>query len=69
MVLNMMALIVLGKYIERKLGSIKYGLYFIGISVLDALIISLIYPNNMSAGASGGIFGVIGVAFVMKLMK
>lgn len=58
---NMLVLYLLGDNLERALGPIKYLLLYL-LSGLLANIISLFWNlgnNNVSAGASGAIFGVI----------
>lgn len=67
MIMNMIALLVAGKYIEKKYGSINYALLFHSIAIVDAIVVSLIFPSE-SVGASAGIFAVIGV-FVILLIK
>lgn len=67
MIMNMIALLVAGKYIEKKYGSIKYALLFHMVAIVDAIIVSLIFPSE-SVGASAGIFAVIGI-FVILLSK
>lgn len=67
MIMNMVALLVSGKYIEKKYGSMWYVLFFHVTAIADAIIVSLIFPSE-SVGASAGIFAVIGV-FVVLLFK
>lgn len=61
---NMLLLFVLGDNLERALGKIKYGVFYL-VCGIGANIVSL-YANlrsgdyAVSAGASGAIFGVIG---------
>lgn len=40
------------------------------IAIIDAVVIvGFLFTNSVSVGASGGIFGVIGIAFVMFMRK
>lgn len=69
MVMNLAALLVAGKCVEKRLGGIHYLLAFNLIAILDAVIVGFIYTERNSVGASGGIFGVIGIALVMCIRK
>lgn len=61
---NMIMLICLGSYLERALGSIKYVIFYLAVSVGSSLVSlgHMVYTGDIavSAGASGAIFGVIG---------
>ena len=69
MVMNLAALLVVGKCVEKRLGGIHYLLVFNLIAILDAVIVCFIYTERNSVGASGGIFGIIGIAIVMCIKK
>lgn len=69
MVMNLAALLVAGKYVEKQLGSTRYLSVFNLIAILDAVIVCFIYTERNSVGASGGIFGIIGIALVMCIKK
>lgn len=61
---NMLVLFMLGDNMERALGHIKYIIFYL-ICGIGANIVSLYYyagkaSQNVSAGASGAIFGVVG---------
>lgn len=61
---NMLILFILGDYMERALGHIKYLIFYL-ICGLGANAVSLVFNLNqgeavVSAGASGAIFGVVG---------
>ena len=62
MVFNMVALICVGRYIEKKIGSIMYALWFNIIAMVDAIMVCMIFPGEVSVGASAGIFGILGMA-------
>ena len=66
---NMVALMFSGKAIEKKIGFIKSILLFHIIAVIDAIIMCLIFPDSTSVGASGGIFGFIGIISASKLFN
>lgn len=50
MVMNMLALMIAGKYVEKKYGSIWYVLFFHAAAKIDAVITSLIFTDE-SVGA------------------
>ena len=68
MVMNMAALLVAGKYIEKKYGSLWYLVFFNMIAIVDAIIVSLIFSGE-SVGASAGIFATIGVLVILLYKK
>jgi membrane associated rhomboid family serine protease len=62
---NMYALYILGTLLEPAIGRIRFGLiYFIALisGSVGALIVS---PNQLTAGASGAVFGLMGAAVVI----
>lgn len=62
--MNMYSLYILGKIVEKFYGRIKYiFIYF--VSGICASILSFIMTPQMSVGASGAIFGMLGATFVM----
>ena len=70
MVFNLAALLVIGKHVEKRLGSVKYLAVYHLITIIDVVVIEcFLFTNSVSVGASGGIFGVIGIAFVMYMRK
>lgn len=68
MVMNMAALLIAGKYIEKKYGSLWYLIFFHTIAIVDAIIVSLIFSDE-SVGASAGIFATIGVLVILLYKK
>jgi len=61
---NMYLLYLLGQMLEPAIGRVKFALvYFAGLlgGSAGALLLS---PNALSAGASGAVFGLMGLAFV-----
>ena len=70
MAFNLAALLVTGKYVEKRLGSVKYLTVYHLITIIDIVVIGgFLFTNSVFVGASGGIFGVIGIAFVMFMRK
>ena len=70
MVFNLSALLVVGKYVEKQLGFVKYLTVYHIIAIIDVVVMEgFLFTNSVSVGASGGIFGVIGIAFVMFMRK
>lgn len=69
MLFNVLALLFVGKAVEKKMGSLPYFLLYHAIVVVNAIIMCLIFPESVSVGASAGIFGMIGIVCVMKWKK
>lgn len=69
MAVNLAALLMVGKYVEKRLGSEVYASVFHVIAIVEAVIVTFFYTAGNSVGASAGIFGIIGIAFVMCLKK
>jgi membrane associated rhomboid family serine protease len=66
LLLNMFALYVLGTLIEPAIGTLRFlGIYFVALFAgsFGALVMS--DPNEVTVGASGAIFGLMGAAFVI----
>lgn len=68
MVMNMLALMIAGKYVEKKYGGRWYVLFFHAAAIFDAIITSIIFQSE-SVGASAGIFAVIGISAVLIFKK
>ncbi|MCQ2528410.1 MAG: rhomboid family intramembrane serine protease [Saccharofermentans sp.] len=66
---NLAALLVIGKNVEKKFGSATYIMVYHLITIIDAVIVSFIFTSSVFVGASGGIFGVIGIALIMCIKK
>lgn len=63
---NMYALVVLGRFVETALGKGRFlGVYL--FSTLTGGIMSFLFTPNVSVGASGAIFGLLGAIFMMAL--
>lgn len=67
LIFNMFALLFSGKVVEKKFGFFWCMLLFHIIAVIDAILMCLIFPDSTSVGASGGIFGLIGVTAALKI--
>ncbi|MGN0465645.1 MAG: rhomboid family intramembrane serine protease [Lachnospiraceae bacterium] len=61
---NMLFLFLIGSYLERVVGTIRYLILYFGAGVGSSLVSLLYYryqnDNVASAGASGALFGVVG---------
>lgn len=59
LIVNMYSLYIIGRQLETFLGKFKYLIVFLGSGVLGSLL-SVVLQPNVSAGASGAIFGLLG---------
>ena len=57
---NMYSLKILGTQLETFLGKGKFIVIYLVSGITGALLSCVIYPNSISAGASGAIFGLLG---------
>ncbi|MDP4090804.1 MAG: rhomboid family intramembrane serine protease [Bacillota bacterium] len=62
---NMLALLTVGFIVEEKIGSKKYALVFMGTGIFSALC--TMTHTHGAVGASGAIYGVIGVFMSMLI--
>ncbi len=69
MLFNVFTLLLAGKVVEKKIGSLLYLLLYHAIAIVNAIIMCLILPDSVSVGASAGIFGMIGIVCVLKWKK
>ena len=61
-ILNMVCLYFLGRILEQVIGHVRYLIiYFFAGIMANILTLFTATPNTISAGASGAIFGIIGV--------
>ncbi|MFC6179018.1 rhomboid family intramembrane serine protease [Weissella sagaensis] len=69
LVLNMITLYYLGRLLEQYVGSIKFILSYV-LALLTGSLTSMAFgsANTISAGASGAIFGLFGMIFVLGLL-
>jgi membrane associated rhomboid family serine protease len=62
---NMYALYILGQLLEPAVGSVRFGaIYFVSI-LAGSFGALLLQPTGLTVGASGGVFGLMGAAFVI----
>ena len=59
LLVNMYALFIIGRQLENFLGKFKYLIVFLGSGIIGSLL-SVVIHENISAGASGAIFGLLG---------
>jgi membrane associated rhomboid family serine protease len=62
-IFNMLALLMIGSVVERKMGSHEFLLFYFVCGILDNVLLTLLYPllgmNSAVLGASGAIFAVM----------
>lgn len=65
--MNMFVLWVIGSQLERALGRARFlGVYFVSLFA-GSLGVMVLSPTDATVGASGAIFGLMGVAFILVL--
>ena len=63
---NMFGLLIFGTYIEQSLSKVKYLFIYIISGLIGNLFTLILYPSYIiSYGASGALFGIIGVVVVI----
>ncbi|SCB95655.1 rhomboid family intramembrane serine protease [Weissella bombi] len=69
LVLNMITLYYLGRLLEQYFGSIKFSVSYL-LALLTGSLTSLAFGavNTISAGASGAIFGLFGMIFILGIL-
>jgi len=66
LLLNMVALYVLGTLVEPAIGTVRFlGIYFAALLAGSFGALLLSDPNQVTVGASGAVFGLMGAAFVI----
>lgn len=69
---NMFLLLVLGQLLEKAVGPVKFFAVYFGSGLMGAFVslfhMLLVGANDISAGASGAIFGIIGGLVVVVLV-
>jgi membrane associated rhomboid family serine protease len=63
--LNMYLLYVLGRMLEPAIGTLRYGLVYLAALMTGSLGTMILDPSTPAAGASGAIFGLMGLALVV----
>jgi rhomboid protease GluP len=66
---NMYALYILGSYAEGIYGTYRFLSYFILTGIVGNIATHFFYHDSMSVGASGAIFGLVGVLFASGFRK
>lgn len=66
---NVLALLYAGKVVEKKIGIWSYLILYHVIAVVNAILMSLIFRDSVSVGASASIFGMIGIVCVLNRKK
>ena len=69
LVLNLLALIMIGKQLERVIGSFNFAAFYIFTGLIASLTSVIWHVNTASAGASGAIFGMFGLFIGLLLSK
>lgn len=62
--MNMYSLYIIGKLVEKIYGKSRYLIIYISSGIFASLL-SYLFSNSMSVGASGAIFGVMGATLIM----
>jgi membrane associated rhomboid family serine protease len=66
LLLNMFALYILGTLLEPAIGTVRFlGIYFASLLAGSFGALLLSDPNEVTVGASGAVFGLMGAAFVI----
>jgi membrane associated rhomboid family serine protease len=60
--LNMFVLWIIGSQLERVVGAVRYLALYVTCLAAGSFAVMLASPNNLTAGASGAIFGLMGAA-------
>jgi membrane associated rhomboid family serine protease len=60
--MNMLALWLLGSQIERAIGGVRFAIVYFAALVAGSFGVMLLSPNQLTVGASGAIFGLLGLA-------
>jgi len=63
---NILFLVMFGLILEKNIGSIKFAIIYLITGLVGNLAQVLIGTNDFTLGASGAIFGIIGVMMIMQ---
>ena len=66
---NMFMLYSIGPQIQRIFGSIKYIIIYLISCVTSSVLSTIMNPNSISVGASGGIFGLMGALLAFAVVE
>lgn len=64
--LNMYSLYALGPFVERVYGKVRYTIIYFFAGIISSLF-SYMFSSDISVGASGAIFGLLGAALVFAI--
>ena len=62
--LNMYLLYQLGNMLEPAIGRVRFALTYLASLLGGSALVLLLSPNNLTVGASGAVFGLMGVAAI-----
>ena len=65
LMLNMYALFVLGPIVERTMGRVQFGIIYAAALLAGSAGALLLSPNELTVGASGAIYGLLGALVVI----
>jgi membrane associated rhomboid family serine protease len=63
---NMYSLFFAGTLLEHVIGRWRFGLLYLGSGIAGSAGALLLSPDNVTVGASGAIFGILGALFVLE---
>src|SRR5207249_4774566 len=66
--LNMLNLAVLGVFLERLVGHLRFLLIYFATGIVSIIASFYFMPQEISVGASGAIFGLVGAYSIFVLM-
>jgi len=69
LIFNSYALYMFGTIVESIFGSRRFTVIYLAAGLVGALLTQFFYPGVVSVGASGAIFGLIGLLFALGLRK
>ena len=64
--INMYSLFIAGSFLEHVIGRWRFALLYLGSGIAGSAGALLVSPNQVTVGASGAIFGVLGALFVLE---
>ncbi len=62
--MNMLALYQLGNLLEPAFGRLRFGLVYVVSLLAGSFCVTLVSPEDLTLGASGAVFGLMGFAFM-----
>ena len=66
--LNMLNLVILGVFVERMVGHLRFLLIYFVTGIVSIIASFLLMPGEVSVGASGAIFGLVGAYSLFILL-